>query len=44
MLLANAWKPRQIFLAGAVPAACGALAIVLASIGGPSVRGLVEEQ
>ena len=44
MLLANAWRPRQIFLAGAVPAACGALAIVLASIGGPPIRGLAEEQ
>jgi MFS family permease len=44
VLLTNAWTPRQIFLAGAVPATCGALAIVLASIGGEPVRGLAEEQ
>jgi len=44
VLLTNAWTPRQIFLAGAVPATCGALAIVLASIGGAPVRGLAEEQ
>lgn len=42
-LLASAWTPQQIFLVGAIPAMCAALAIVLAGTGQVMVPVLAPE-
>jgi AAHS family 4-hydroxybenzoate transporter-like MFS transporter len=42
-LLTKAWTPQEIFLAGAVPALCGALALALAWMARMTVRSLALE-